>query len=146
MNSSEISSPRSVERMSVTNEGKAAQERALGDLCDWLQENGFRVDTNQMADQTNNCKWYAWRRFDEARDCECNDKPPSLYVYPHLFTLRDRQYSSVEVKVGGQVGSPWFRVEAYSIGLDELPARLPEVEAALLRAWNALAPANDSGT
>jgi hypothetical protein len=128
------------ERMAVTESGKASQRLALGSLCDWLQENDFRVATNNMASQENDCKWYAYRRLiDSARDCALNDKPPSLIVLPHLFSMRDRQYSSVEVEITGQVGEPWFRLKAYGIGLDELPTALPGIEAALVRAWNALA-------
>jgi hypothetical protein len=130
------------ERMAVTESGKEAQLVALGNLCDWLQDNGFRVETKPNASPENDCKWYAYRRLaGEVRDCALNDKPPSLIVLPHLFVLRDRQYSSVEVEITGQVGEPWFRIKAYSIGLDELPAALPEIESSLARAWNALATA-----
>lgn len=129
------------DRLAVTDEGKASQREAVGVLCDWLQENGFRVETNDLAPQENDCKWYAWRRLlAGARDCECNDKRPSLIVTPSLFTMRDRQHSGVQVSVTGKCRSAWFQIKAYSLGVDELPSRLEEIEAALTRAWNAIAP------
>jgi hypothetical protein len=135
------------DRMTVTDAGKAGQQIALGNLCDWLQAHDFRVTTNHHAAQENDCKWYAYRRLGgDVRDCACNDKPPSLIVQPHLFRMRDRQYSSVEVTITGQVAHPWFQIKTYSIGLDELPDALPGIEAALARAWNALAPAGVVGT
>jgi hypothetical protein len=127
-----------VERMAVTDDAKMEQARAVGRLCDWLQENGFRVETNHQASIENECKWYAWRQLDGARDCDLNEKPPSLIVHPHLLTMRDRQYAGVELSVTGQHAGPWFTLKAYSIGVDELAAHLSQVEGALRRAWAAL--------
>lgn len=125
------------EKLAVTSDDKRVQTEAVGDLCDWLQANGFKVHTNHLAPPENDCKWLAWRSLSDARDCECNDKPPSLIVTPHLFTMRDRQYASVEVSITGQQ-SDWFNLKAYSIGLDEVRKALPRLESALTRAWNAL--------
>lgn len=131
------------DRLAVTDDGKRAQAEAVGALCDWLQDNGFKVGTDNLAAQENECKWYAWRSLPAgARDCECNDKPPSLIVTPHLFTMRDRQYTSVEVGITGQHAGTWFHLKAYSIGVDELPSQLPRIESALTSAWIALAAAD----
>jgi hypothetical protein len=110
----------------------------LDDLREWLTANDFNTGPNNLAGQDNGCKWYAWRRLPaDSRDCECNDKPPSLIVTPQLYVIRDRQYMSAEVAVTGQLGE-WFQLKAHSVNVGELPAALPGIEAALVRAWNAL--------
>jgi hypothetical protein len=127
------------ERLAVTDDDKADQTTAVQKLRVTLESQGFTTGANNLAGQHNDCRWYAWRRLPAgARDCDCNEKPPSLIVTPHLFSMRDRQYASVEVSVTGQKDNPWFALKAYSIGVDELPESLPQIEAALLRAWNAL--------
>lgn len=127
--------------MAVTTEDQKAQRDSLTNLRVWLVSQGFKASDNHLASRENECRWYAWRRSSiPARRCECNDdrEGVQIVVTPHLFTMRDRQYVSVDVDVTGQFGGPWFKLQAYSLGVDELPEKLPGIEDALVRAWNAL--------
>ena len=125
------------DRIAVTHEGKTSQREALHTLRTKLETLGFTTGQNHQSMPENECRWYAWRPLAGGRDCECNEKPPSLIVTPYLYTIRDRQYTSTEVAVTGQRGE-WFHIKAYSVNPEALPEALPQIEAAIGRAWNAL--------
>ena len=116
----------------------------LDSLREWLLEHGFRVSQDYMQ-RENGCNWYAYRRSElPARECECNDgKPMQIVVRPHLFRHASAPtpsgaWESCEVDVTGEANGMWFRLMAYSLKPEELRERLPEIEAALIAAWNAL--------
>lgn len=122
----------------------SAQPQLVGcdELRAWLQAQGFRVWRNYMSTQHNACNWYAAKRSAiPARECECNeDKPAQIVVYPHDFEIHGRRHQSNEVEITGEAADTWFNLKAYGIKDDELKARLPEIEAMLVSAWNALLP------
>lgn len=114
------------------------------DLREWLTAQGFSVARDSLG-RDNECNWYAYRRSAlPARECECNDgKPIQLLVKPHKFTHHSAPlgaWESVEVDVTGEAGGLWFKLRAYSLKHDELRARLSDIEASLVAAWNALRP------
>lgn len=108
-----------------------------------LEAAGFKVANNGLASRENLCRWYAWRPSAiQARPCECNNKPRmQIEVYPHVFSVDAKTYRSAEVKLVGEAGGVWFDLKAYSISMENLPSKLDAIEAQLVAAWNALAPA-----
>ncbi len=116
----------------------------LDDLREWLESQGFRVSQDYMQ-RENGCNWYAYRRSTlPARECECNDGTPmQIVVRPHLFKHASAPtpsgaWESVEVDVTGEASGLWWKLQAYSLKPEELRDRLPDIEAALIAAWNAL--------
>lgn len=116
----------------------------LDDLREWLESQGFRVSQDYMQ-RENGCNWYAYRRSElPARECECNEgKPAQIVVRPHLFLRASAPtpsgaWESVEVDVTGEASGLWWKLQAYSLKPEELRDRLPDIEAALIAAWNAL--------
>ena len=98
-----------------------------------------------MTRLDNGCNWYAYRRSTlPARECECNEgKPAQIVVRPHLFLRASAPtpsgaWESVEVDVTGEASGLWWKLQAYSLKPEELRDRLPDIEAALIAAWNAL--------
>ena len=111
----------------------------LDNLREWLAGDGFKFADAAYSGH-NECRWYAYRYTAlPARPCECNDdKPAQIVARPHFATFGTNRMESVEVNVCGEAGGLWFDLKAYSIKADDLPKNLPTVEAALIRAWNAL--------
>jgi hypothetical protein len=114
------------------------------DLRKWLISNGFRVSP-QINLRDNGCNWYAYKRSNiPARECECNDgKPMQIVVTPFRLVMDSAPkgaWESAEVDVTGEAGSHWYKLSCYSLKAEELMARMHEIEAALIAAWNALRP------
>jgi hypothetical protein len=114
------------------------------ELRAWLIADGFRV-ADAVFSRDNGCNWYAYRRSAiPARECECNDgKPMQIVVRP--FRLEHVQAvggagESAEVDLTGEAGGTWYKLQGYGLKPTDLMARLPEIEAALIAAWNALRP------
>lgn len=113
-------------------------------LREWLVAQGFRVAPYSLR-RDNGCNWYAYRRSAiPARECEHNSgKDMQLVVRP--FRLEDASapggvWESAEVDVTGEAGGHWYNIKCYSLTHDDLKGSLHEIEAALMAAWNALAP------
>src|SRR3990170_1856844 len=108
-------------------------------LHEFLTEHGFKFGTVPSREM-NNVNWYAWRASKlPARECECNEgKPAQLVVYPYSFNLHEKNRTSVEVEICDEAGEIWYKLQAYSITADEFMARMDEIEASLINAWNAL--------
>jgi hypothetical protein len=123
-------------------EGQAVTNfKGRDDLREWLIVQGFKVSLDSIT-RDNGCNWYAYRRSAiPARECECNDgKPMQIVVRPYLFLPSGgrSEHRSTEVDVTGEAGGVWFKLSAYSLRDGELQARLPDIEASLIAAWNAL--------
>jgi hypothetical protein len=119
------------------------------ELREWLIANGFRVAPDSLA-RDRGCNWYAYRRSAiAARECECNDGKPMQIVVRPFWLKHDSApggaWESAEVDVTGESGGSWYKLQAYSLKPAELMARLPEIEAALIAAWNALRPIQGAG-
>lgn len=111
----------------------------MDQLRAWLADLGFDFG-NQFRDQMNECDWYAWRRSKlDARDCDCNEGRMQIVLTPYACEHDDTRWESVEVDVTGECDGVWYKLQAYSMTPAELVARLDDVEAALIRAWNSLA-------
>jgi hypothetical protein len=114
------------------------------ELRAWLIADGFRV-ADDVFSRDNGCNWYAYRRSAiPARECECNDgKPMQIVVRPFRFEHAQAvggAWESAEVDVTGEAGDVWYALKGYGLKPTDLMARLPEIEAALIAAWNALRP------
>ena len=113
----------------------------VGQLREWLEHQGFGFGNNQFRGQMNDCDWYAWRRSKlSARDCDCNGPKMQIVLTPHSYNRDGKQWESVEADVTGECGGVWYKLQAYSLTPAELMARLDDVEAALVSAWNSLRP------
>jgi hypothetical protein len=115
-------------------------EMRLSELRVWLTANGFRIASNSIRARDNECHWYAYRRSAlQARECECNDgKPAQIVVEPSAYTLGGVTRESVEIGVRGEYADDWWDIKAYGVRPNDVPERLPPIEASLIRAWNAL--------
>ncbi len=103
-----------------------------------LAANGFYFGFDGLRDT--GVDWYAWRRLPKAADCACNDKPPSLLVYPHHLHIDGQDWYSTEFVITGEIESGlWVTSKIYSVKMDEAITRLPKIEATLTKVWNAAA-------
>ena len=112
------------------------------DLRAWLEGQGFHIGLDSLA-RDSGCNWYAWRRSNlKARACECNGDKGGVQIVVRAFSLQDRSrldpWESAEVDITGEAGGLWYMLKAYSLKHDELRERLPDIEAVLVKAWNAL--------
>ncbi len=122
--------------------------RGCDDFRAWLESQGFRAAFDGLSAEGDYCNWYAYRASQiPARECECNEgKRMQIVVTPFDYRLHPAAKPSAEVSVTGEASGVWFKLKAYSLSQEELPPRLPEVEAALIAAWNAItAPARAFG-
>jgi hypothetical protein len=112
------------------------------DLREWLIEQGFKIGADSMA-RDSGCNWHAWRQSElSAIRCECNDDKEGMQLAVYPWSFRDpshaQAWESAEIEIRGKAGGLWYMLKAYSLQHSELRQRLPDIEAALVRAWNAL--------
>lgn len=116
------------------------QSFALAELKTWLGAQGFRFGSNPLRALHNDCEWYAWRRSSlAARECETNGHKCQLVITPYRYESGSEERESVNFDVTGETAATWFKLEAYGLSPTEARDRLPAIESALVRAWNALA-------
>lgn len=94
----------------------------LDDFRAALEAAGWRIGIDSIKRDGNACNWYAWKRGAiTGPDCECNDKPPSLAVWPWLF---DRAWAEsrnvpnpggVTLEICGESGGQWLKFQVYSL-------------------------------
>jgi hypothetical protein len=95
---------------------------------------GFRADSASYSEQG-----MFYKPIQTKRPCIMNGRD-QLCVDYYRFE-GDRPYSfTVEIRGQVPVVDRWARLQIYGIGADELFEHLPAFEAALIRAWEALAP------
>lgn len=109
------------------------------ELKAWLIAEGFHTAPVQLPKSYNSVGWYAYRRtLIPSRNCECNDdKRLHIVVQPCEFALNGVSHDSCEVELFGQYGT-WWKLMSYGHSFEEVCKRLPDIEAKLIRAWNAL--------
>lgn len=115
----------------------------MDDFKQQLAALGWRIERNHMQSQFNAADWYAWRPVKhEARQCESNQKRMSLILWPSdYYPPSGPRAISVKLELCGEVAGDWCKVQAYSLPVYGLLARIDDIEARLVAAWNALAPA-----
>ncbi len=117
----------------------------LETLFDNLESQGFRRYNDNLRSPHNQWPWYLARAAQAgAVHCLGNDKPPQIIVRGHR--MPEFQRDSVEIEICGlrhvsaDWRGPWFKLKAYAITPEEAARDMPAIEAALVRAWNALNP------
>ncbi len=111
----------------------------INELKDHLVEAGFQPYINPTHFRTSKTDWYACRKVETERECECNEgKRMQLTVWPYKSTIHDKTYESVEVDITGEYKGVWYKLQAYSLSPDELVEKLDSIENSLVAAWNSL--------
>ncbi len=111
----------------------------INQLKDWLVGQRFKIGEQPIRNEMNKCEWYAWRRITlPVRECECNGQKLVFVVNPYLYDINGQLFGTIEVDITGEAGSVWWKLQAYSIEFEEFMERMPEIESALVNAWNAL--------
>ena len=106
---------------------------------------GWRIERNSLNDNLNLVDWYAWhpKRPSDWPNCQCNNKPPLLCIYPYAVNLpqQEKTFANVEVEVCGELAGRWYKLRAYSITAGEAMQTLPKITESLGAAWRAIAVA-----
>jgi hypothetical protein len=120
--------------------------RGCDGLRKWLIKQGFTCYLGYL-NRENDCNWSAYRKTEyPARECETNEgKAMQIVIHPFSYSEGTQRWEIAEIEVIGEVKGLWFNLRAYSVPIDELKARLQEIEIRLLDAWNALAPYDKKG-
>lgn len=104
---------------------------------------GWRIERNTLNGPVNRVDWYAWhpKRPDDWPNCQSNDKPPSMCIYPYAFNLpqQEKTFANVEVEVCGELAGRWYKLRSYSITAGEAMEAMPSITASLGAAWKAIA-------
>lgn len=105
-----------------------------------LEAEGWRTAPNGLNSRMNDAAWYAWRPTKhEARECECNQgKGAQITLYPNSMLIHGSRHESVEIDLTGELSGVWYKLRAYSLTPADALRRMDEIEARLVRAWNAL--------
>lgn len=103
----------------------------------WLESEGFTIGRDNMKSEMNTVDWYAWRRIDGI-DCECNDKPPSLVIWPYRYNHSGQIFEPAEIEIIGKRKGVWWKLKAYAIQAEDVKEKLPMIEKNLVHAWNGL--------
>lgn len=105
------------------------------DLRGELKAAGFELQPYPAGSRDSGCNWQAWRHVESTRECEHNvGKRKCLVVKP----TDAYGYKSAEVEMRGARGGVWYMLSAYAMRDNEVIEKLPAIEAALVRAWEAL--------
>ena len=110
----------------------------LDNLRKWLAKNGFTICENTGRSYYNEADWHAYRRLSSARECEMNGPKIALWIKPYVSSAIN--YENCEADITGESAGLWFNLRVYMAKPDEIMERLPEIEAKLVAAWNALMP------
>lgn len=110
------------------------------ELREWLIKRGYKTAPYSLADEFNACKWYAYKRVSPgARECECNKRSPIVCVFPNGMKMPHGGYhESVMVDVTGKYSDLWWKLQSYSMTVEQCRERLGDIEANLMAAWDAL--------
>lgn len=110
----------------------------MEELKKFLEDRGYKFYKNYI-DLDNKYDWYACKRTDSKRLCNCNEKPVQIVVWPYHSVLPDnRVHKNVSVDISGEYRGIWWKLEAYSLSVKELMDNLGVIEESLIKAWEAL--------
>ena len=126
-------------------------QQSLENLKEYLQEQGWAVSPTYDSNRTS-VEWYAYKRLPEgASHCNCNDKEPTLCLYPWMLvfhTDRVRYSVSTEVELVATATpencldeyhyQDWVNLKYYNIRPEDIPKKLPKITRALTQAWEAV--------
>lgn len=105
-------------------------------LREYLIGKGYRIEPSPGYSSS---KWYAYRKSDlPKRECEENEGP--LQIIIRYYAFLNSTYNPCEIEIVAEYGAVWWRLQAYAVPSETLMERHDEIEAALIRAWNAMEP------
>ena len=108
---------------------------------------GWRIERNSLKNNLNLVDWYAWhpKRPGDWPNCQCNNKPPSLCIYPYAFNLpqQEKTLANVEFEMCGELAGRGYKLRAYSVPASEALDALPKITESLGAAWKAIAAQMD---
>lgn len=118
----------------------------MKDTEDFLTAQGFRSYEQKDTDQFQRRKVLYQRRLEGVEPvCRCNDKL-HLNVTLYAYEIHGKVHTSAEVDITGeQPDGEWAKLTIYSVEVEDIPAKLSNIEQRLIRAWVAsceLAPAD----
>jgi hypothetical protein len=100
---------------------------------------GYTVKFNPLNVEHNECDWYAYRAFPSTRKCECNEKKDiQIVIYPYQYSKRGIYGQSVEIDLTGQFNGVWWKLQSYSISMDEVKDKHDSIVKSLISAWEHL--------
>lgn len=127
-------------------------QQSLENLKEYLQEQGWTISKTADFKRTS-VEWYAWKRLPEGTShCNCNDREPSLCLYPWLVefntdgTICWSTSCEIELVATGTPGNywdenisdNWVNLKYYNIRPEDIPKKLPKITRALSQAWEAV--------
>lgn len=128
-------------------------QQSLENLKEYLREQGWTVSSTADFKRTS-VEWYAYKRLPEGTSmCSCNDREPSLCLYPWLLSFdsnssKKRYSTSCEVELCATATpmdysdednkQDWINFKYYSIKPEDIPKKLPKITRALTQAWEAV--------
>jgi hypothetical protein len=111
----------------------------MEELEKYLVKSGYKIyDNNPLKSQYNEITWYAAKRTKSKRECESNKKPVQIIVSPYRTIMRHGVHESVTVDLTAEFNGVWYKLEAYSLPVEEVMKGLPQIEKRLVKAWEAL--------
>ena len=125
-------------------------QQSLENLKEYLQEQGWTISKTADFKRTS-VEWYAYKGLPEGvSHCNCNDREPSLCLYPWLlsFDSGKRFSTSCEVELVATATpenfsdeshyQDWINLRYYNIRPEDIPKKLPKITRALTQAWEAV--------
>lgn len=107
------------------------------ELCAALTQAGWSFGASSV---NSGVSWYAYRRLIGAKDCACNDKPPTLVIQPYEFRIDDMTHCSVQIEIRGQLSNGHLvEFTVYGVKYDEVLPKMDEFKNILKTAWDAVA-------
>lgn len=110
----------------------------MDDLKDTLSELGWKIENQQTLQSGNLATWCAYMRSSTGAHCETNERTPQFIITPFEVDNLWLKTSSVEISIIGEANGQWWDLKCYSVPLDKVIPRLPQICTGLLTAWNAL--------
>lgn len=103
--------------------------------CATLEALGYR--TGSAPPSHSHAALMYYKRMNTRVKCECNDKPPSVFVV--LYAQQHGMAAAYEIEICNERGKAWYKLLSYSHQCSRLtPARLARQVSALRRAWEVL--------
>lgn len=110
----------------------------LDDFREKLEADGWKIWKDNLKSMHNECNWIAAKRIPCARQCETNGEKTSVTIRPHVMTLGGTRHASARISIHGEYGGDWYKLEC-SFHPESSYNRIPDFEARIIKAWEALA-------
>ena len=95
---------------------------------------GYRAHTDASGIKPD-ASAYAYKRAESTRICEINGRSPEIVLY--FYAGFSRMPPAIEADIYGMFGGLNRKIEIYGKTQEETVAQIEEIEAALVRMWEA---------